>query len=197
MISVFTKNTKERKSNIELVLNSIRDIFPKEKINICDNDSELLTYISELQESHFKKYRFANTKTNILFSIHSFSQMMFEVIDKFPNEDNYWFINDKHLVKKAIDDINASENKDIISLYNANGNYTLDVIRIPKEVAVKIKELVEEEKDKAKQLHQLFDYGIFDDTYYSNCLHRISTFMTLGISFYSDNRENDYFEYIG
>lgn len=198
MISILVNNTKEEENNIESLLDSIREVMPKEQINICDNNSKTLLYITTLQNTHFKKYKYANNKTSITFSVSNISDMVVKTIKMFPEQKSYWFIsNTKWNMIKSLADINNSENNDVLTLHSNDAEERFEIFKIPQAIVESIKLMLEALKDE-RDINKILSNIVADDTFLLRFIkdNKVSIVSLFGNYYNEANIKNEYFELI-
>jgi len=198
MISILVNNTKEEENNIESLLDSIREVMPKEQINICDNNSKTLLYITTLQNTHFKKYKYANNKTSITFSVSNISDMVVKTIKMFPEQKSYWFIvNTKWNMIKSLADINNSENNDVLTLHSNDAEERFEIFKIPQAIVESIKLMLETLKDE-RDINKILSNMVADDTFLLRFIkdNKVSIVSLFGNYYNEANIKNEYFELI-
>lgn len=198
MISILVNNTKEEENNIESLLDSIREVMPKEQINICDNNSKTLLYITTLQNTHFKKYKYANNKTSITFSVSNISDMVVKTIKMFPEQKSYWFIADtKWNMIKSLADINNSENNDVLTLHSNDTEARFEIFKIPQAIVESIKLMLEALKDE-RDINKILSNIVADDTFLLRFIkdNKVSIVSLFGNYYNEANIKNEYFELI-
>lgn len=197
MISLFINNSEES-NNIGAILDSIRDNMPKEQINICDNNSKSLLYIPELQNTHFKKYKYANNKTSIIFSVSNISDMVIKTIKLFPEQKSYWYIaNTNWSMVKTLADINDSQNQDVLTLHSNDIEERFEIFKIPQVIVNSIKLMLETLKDE-RDINSILANMVHDDTFLLNFIknNKVSIVSIFGNYYNETNIKNEYFELI-
>lgn len=200
MISLFIKNTEENNENFKILIDSIREVSPKETINICDNNSKSLLYINELQNDHFKKYKYANNKTKITFAVNNVTEMVYKTCLNFPQEVNYWFTNSTNFkLNNNFNELNNSHNDYVLTLHSNNHEERFEIFRLPNGLINSIKEHIQEIK---QQYPTTYNSAIINICENDNLIEKIKNsnipIVSLCGNYYNKTNLNSYyFGYIG